>query len=263
MKNIASHYGWIVLVTLIMAVMVALATPLGTFMGEVFVSSMNAAKQTLDKVTDDGVKNLNNQNNQFNELFASESYQEAGLYVIKDGYQVLDKSWSELAKNKTISVKLNEIEFIEQVTNEDGTDTGKTTVIYKSYHSLVTPYDETTKINASSDALDGHLVLKSDIVLLSANAFTNCDQLDCVTMKGVNVVQKDAFKDCDRLTTIIIDRPIMEGFEAGAINNCPNFNTIIFKGTFKQFKMIKFGEQNFAKPITLICTDRTLTMDFK
>lgn len=240
MKNIVAQYGWIVLVTLIIAIMAAFATPFGKYMGERFVNSMNAAKSTLDKVTEEGVNQKNEEMNEMSEMFTSNEYKEAGLYIIKDNQQVLDKTWGELVESNVITIKK-----------------------VNDYKVLTTDFKQHTNLNYSSDILDGHLVIRNDILVLPNSAFIDCKQLDCVTLGSVDVVQTDAFKGCDKLTTIIINNPNMEGFEEGAINNCPNFNTIIFNGTFLEFKEIKFGKQYYSQEVKVICTDRAVTMNFK
>ena len=52
-KQTLSNYGWLVIVTLILAVMLALATPFGTYVGDAVVSIANGYVQSSNNAMDD------------------------------------------------------------------------------------------------------------------------------------------------------------------------------------------------------------------
>ena len=48
-KQTLSNYGWVIIITLILAVMLALATPFGKFVGENVTNLVKAYSETSDK----------------------------------------------------------------------------------------------------------------------------------------------------------------------------------------------------------------------
>ena len=56
-KQTLSHYGWLVVITLILAIMLALASPLGTYIGDGVVSIANGyVKTTNEAISEDNIK---------------------------------------------------------------------------------------------------------------------------------------------------------------------------------------------------------------
>ena len=79
-KETLSNYGWITIVTLVLAVMLCLATPFGTYIGDGVISISRAFVATSDKTTDE--KNVEGLSNKFDDRLRN--YKIIGKFTAQD-----------------------------------------------------------------------------------------------------------------------------------------------------------------------------------
>jgi hypothetical protein len=237
LRHLAAQYGSVVVVTLVVAVLMAFVTPFGNYLGDSIVAMVGGSGETLDYISNEGFKE---QEAYYNEMFNSSSskYKQAGLYV--DGK--LNKTWSELCSQKFLIVKVNEDDI----------------------RTLSTINDTTTNpiTNNSSDVLNGDLVVKSDVSIIDINAFAGCTKLNSITLKDISEIGNHAFFKCNNLTMLILDDNSLKNVGESAFDGCSNLKTIYFKGTYDEFKQIAFQQQNITQTIQVVCSDKTVNIVF-
>ena len=88
-KSTLSNYGWIVIVTLVLAVMLALATPFGTFVGKGASNVIKTFVQSSDNAVDED--NIDTQSEQWDVYLNDNEYNhllgihEGGTYTTVGG----------------------------------------------------------------------------------------------------------------------------------------------------------------------------------
>lgn len=244
-KHTLSHYGWIVIVVLVISVIVAVATPFGDLMATSAIQMVKDSNEILIKQTgevyDENVKyyqDLMNKN--------TVQYKEPGLYrqLNSEEFSTMVESWENLTKSMDVLVngKPQKIKLISFANN-----------------TLLTQYDKKNNVNLSSNFLDGDLVIKSGALKLGDYAFAGCKKLKTVTIKDTQVIQTNAFKDCTALEALIFDDTNLSYIMEDAFVNCPKLKYIVYHGTMDEFKKVAFAKQSISQPLTIICMDGTMT----
>ena len=167
-KETLSHYGWIVILVLILSVLLALATPFGNFIADGFKVAYNGLIDVTCKVLDIERPNIDSTPQ-------------------TDGYAVFDNG------DGTTTT----LTWFELMLEENGEE-------YDYDAELV--YDITIGEGAFSYC-DYLLSVKfpSSIVNICTDAFSGCDSLTTVDFSGctnLKVISYDAFYNCDSLTTV-------------------------------------------------------------
>ena len=290
-KETLSNYGWIVICVLVLAVMIALATPFGTFVADavksttqgLFDVNQNALNSTgLINIGDQSFgEGGNGGNGGAGESGGSETevQLEPGLYQTGSNYGTLLYTWDELINKRWITQ--DGMILSGHASNMAGDlvfpDT-LTTVLYRAFDGAIN----------SGMALTG-LYFPKTIVSLQDSAFGSCKGLttvkfangiclerigygvfsDCSALKSVEFGKDSqltsigdvAFVWCSSLENLTIPAGL-ESIGGRAFHDCTSLKTINFGGTTTDWNNVtKASNWNLnCGEITVICTDGTVTV---
>ena len=113
-KQTLSNYGWLTIVTLILAVMLALATPFGTYVGDAVVSVANGFVGASDAAIDED--NIATNEDKWDSKFDYSGFKEDELVV----FTILNNEAKEFRAEKGMTWG----EWIESEYNIDGYEVG-------------------------------------------------------------------------------------------------------------------------------------------
>ena len=207
-KETLSNYGWIVILVLILAVLLALATPFGNFIAGAFKATYAGFGMVGDNALGIVIPGSDKEEIDTNtQTFVPGLYQTGTITKYQSGEDVsalLITPWDELVSNG---------------------------VIHVDNRAVYTVCDLDTGTNSSSNALSGDLIMPEDG---SVTALGNFDMN--------NYVGNMAFTQCTELTGISIPDSITVISDA-AFMYCEKLNTVKFIGNpqVKKFGMYAFG----------------------
>ena len=254
-KETLSNYGWIVILVLILAVLLALATPFGNFIADGFKAAYIGFFQTGENALGIVIPGSDNEEIDTNtQTFVPGLYQTGTITKYQSGEDVsalLITPWDELVSNDVIHVD-NGIVY----TNVDiysGANSSSDTLA----GDLLMPTDGTIKRlgNFDMENLTGNMgfamctkltgvLIPQSVKNVDGYAFYNCSSLSNVDIPNqVTVIGEGAFAYCASLTNIVIPDSV-ETIEAAAFNSCANLKTVYF-GTESRLKII--GDNAFAE----------------
>lgn len=236
MKDMVSTYGWIIILTLVLSVMLAFATPFGIYVGRGVVSVLRSSNQTLNN----SYENFEKQQQEYMDMFNSKivKYKEAGLYETNSSYSKMECDWKTLIKEEAIILTMY----------ADGTVRAKTN------------YEQPTGKNDSIAYLEGEVVLKSGINAIEEYGFAGCSLMTSINIKDVETIDSYAFLNCYQLKTVVIDKQTITQINTNAFANCQNLKEIYYNGTWEQFEKINIEPQGITQEITVICSDTIKTV---
>lgn len=270
-KETLSHYGWIVVLILILSVMMALATPLGQFVANGFKSTYVGFTHTLSNAINNTGANM--------DVPKDEEPKDPDFYKFEPGlYQTGAIELYREKGGKAIKDML--ITPWETLVEKDALYGGETSKIWCS-----NPHGGSTSTsdNPKSNDLAGDLLLPDDgsvigfsqfafkrtktltgILLPSTFAgftgwtFIWCSGLKEITIPdGVDALYTQEFCGCSSLESATIPNSVQKIGQA-AFSGCTNLNEIIFKGTKAEWEAItKSANWDLDTPATMkiICTD--------
>ena len=245
MRNLMSNYGWAIVSSLIIAVIIALATPFGTYIARTVINITKYAGTTAENVTGDGYENMEEEyQNMFGENVV---YIEPGLYETGGTFKKIIKNWDDMLKDGS-DKKSNAAILIVKKDEADG--------VLK----LQTQYNNGS--NPSYDDLNGDLVIKGNLYAIASYGFAECKYLSSVSMKSIQLIEPYAFKNCKNIETVYLNSTNLKLIEENAFLGCSKLSTIYFNGTFKEFQSIKIKEQQLGNTISVICKDKTVKIKF-
>ena len=233
-KQTLSNYGWLVIVTLILAVMLALATPFGTYVGDAVVSVANGyVGASNNAMGDDNISNMEQQ--WFDKLGTVSSELETVIAgaTFSDGTFL---TWDEL--------KLA----------ENGVKYGYTASAISDTSIGVAAFDNCWDLT--------NIVIHSSVTTIGDSAFGSCEKLtNVVILNGVSVIDNYAFTNCINLKSITISDSVTtignSAFEASE-----SLETINFTGDKTTWnKIYKGTDWNHHVAATVVhCTDGDITL---
>ena len=233
-KNLTNTFGWIVVASLVVIVIIALATPFGDYIGTSFIDYATAGKQLGDNANNSFQDQQNEYNKDMNEgSFAT--YIESGLYNPSSKYntneaydadhEILTNNWDKLIIGEYIMF-------------------------------------DNASIKSGDAALDsnkffGDLVIDNSILTIKDNGFKDCTGLTSVYFKNITQIGKNAFQGCKNIKSIYIStNQLIVNDEA--FKDCKRLKDSYFNGPREQFKGIKFGKFSGIS-VNIHCTDETFS----
>lgn len=200
-KQTLSNYGWLVIVTLILAVMLALATPFGTYVGDAVVSVANGyVGASNNAVDDDNISKLEQQWTDKLGSVSSESYT-AGIVFRGLLIDTTDWIWGGSPDDRT-TYTWDELKLMNYMNVTD------TTVYNAGAHNAL------------------EIRLPNTITHISDGAFSSCSELEYLLIpKSVISIGINAFFGDYNLTNITY---LGTKAEWEAIEKSPYWNS--FKG---------------------------------
>lgn len=239
-RNLVTTYGFIAVVALSMAVLLALATPFGDYIGEAYVAYVKMAKKDMDNEMNHGYEdNMEYFDDMMNkDIFVA--YLESGLYetntedyeapgAYEPKFEMLSAEWDILSEDLVLYV-------------EDA-------VLKSTYGGVIIPDEEKEK-----DRLIGDIVLSNSVMVISESCFENRTRITGVFIKGTEEIKENAFKNCMNMKTLYISAPTIKVVGKDAFKGC-GLRDIYFNGTRAEFSKIKWeGFSNIT--VTIHCTDQ-------
>lgn len=244
-RETITHYGWIIVVSIIVATIMALATPFGEL---VATSVVNVAKSQTGQLDDayskDQMESI--KEDLFFE-FDTTNLLDAGLYV--HGETNIIMTWDEL--------------------------------IEKGYITYQSDSKSITK-GAKAEYLSGDLIISNNVEIIDG-AFLNCMKLNLVRL-GSNVVKinENSFKGCRSLIGFIANTKLetisdnafngcvnlkmfafgtsVTSFSDTALNGCTSLENILYAGTKSEFQEI-LGTITVPDNVkSIICNDEKIKL---
>ena len=239
MRHTITAYGWICVVALLIAVMIAIATPFGEYIGRSISIYAMSGNEAMEHAYEEGYEE---QKIFYNEMFNGDTaiYKDAGLYVAGSNYEHLTKKWSDLVTSDIIHPSVSDDKLIRLRTN----------------------YNKNTGTNTSATQLIGELSIKAGIPILDEYCFAKCNGLTSISLKDVQLIDSYAFKGCTSLKTLVLDAPQLRLVKAYAFDGCTNLTEIYFNGTYAEFQKITIETQSRSAIISVICSDKTVKIQF-
>ena len=146
-KETLSNYGWVVICVLVMVVMIALATPFGSFVSEAVQSTtkglFDVNKSALDNT---GLINIDNQEFDVPDMNHNNEYYVSGTWILNEDISLPSDNLDE------------HIEFT--VTSDQGIETYNNFVVYIADQWGIPAFAEVTynKYNQNGKYVDGEIV---------------------------------------------------------------------------------------------------------
>ena len=174
-KQTLSNYGWLVIVTLILAVMLALATPFGTYVGDAVVSVANGYVGASNNAMDND--NISNMEQQWADKLGSVSSKPEKLIAGATFTDGAFLTWEELQLE------------------ENGTKYG-----YKN--SVISDTEIGEKAFWYCENLTS-ITIPSSVTTIGADAFRYCESLTSIIIpSSVTTLEKQVLYGCTTLTSI-------------------------------------------------------------
>ena len=255
-KQTLSNYGWLVIVTLILAVMLALATPFGTYVGDAVVSVANGFVGASDAAIDED--NIAVNEDKWDSKFDYSSFDKNSKVgaTFSDGTTL---TWDELQLEK------NGTKYGYNASAIDDTSIGDNAFYNCDYLISITIPDSVTNVYcAAFDCCDNltSVTIPNGLTNIDVGTFSSCTSLTSIKLTNdVAIIQSYAFSGCTLLTGITIPNSVTEIGEE-SFSNCNSLTNITYTGTKAQWSAITFSDYwNASCPeITVTCTDGTITI---
>ena len=239
-RNLVTTYGFIAVVALAMAVLLAMATPFGDYIGQSYVAYIKMAKKGMDNEINHGYED---NMEYFDEMMNKDIfvvYIEAGLYDTNaESYEASGKYES---KFETLSAPWKSL-------SEDS-------ILYVEDAMLKSKYDGEliSEAEKDRDRLVGDLVLSNSAIVISKSCFENRSRITSVFIKSTEEIQENAFKNCTGMKTLYISAPTIKVIGKDAFVGS-GLRDIYFNGTRAEFSQIKW--EAFSNiTVTVHCTDQ-------
>lgn len=246
MKNLMSHYGWLITITLVLVVLMAFATPLGMYLAKSYINIAKGAGDTAEYVVGDGYETIVEE---YEDQLVTAKYKEAGMYQ-QDGESITLTKWDNLLDDK-IALENPKFTYVMTVKTDDS-----------GHKHLYTNYDKATGTNKSNPYITGELVLSANVTYIDEYGLAGLEGLTKVTLKNTQIVEKSAFQGCKNLRILAIDGNSLGIIEENAFKGCDSLAMIEYAGTYEEFSKISFKSQSLPQKIKVICTNKTVNIQF-
>ena len=262
-KETLSNYGWIVICTLVLAVMIALATPFGEYIKDGVWSATNGLNDALNKNMEIvGLGGVSGNTSNFNGLRYNEKYIciedfENGndcldYYMIfyennsaYEGYASDDSWYYEYPAGTLIyndaTIFYEEDEGLKMNIVENG---AKIEVLYEDepyftfiHESLIDWTDESIDVDGYATFTDGTTLTWTELKaegynitnnVIYASAFENCTTLKTIKIPDtVKAIGSSAFYYCSSLASITVPNSV-KYMGSYAFSNCENLTSMTF-----------------------------------
>ena len=296
-KETLSNYGWIVICTLVLAVMIALATPFGEYIKAGVESTVNGLYDVNNKAMDIVCKE--NVVSKENETFIPGATFTDGTFLsweeLKSLYPINDTTVSEdafyncdtlktivipegittlglqafancpslttVVLPKTLTTTADDV-FINSasITNVHISDLSAFCNIFFD-NAFGNPAYYAKKLYLNGELIT-ELIVPNDVKLIGDHSFQKSSALTSVKIQsGTTTIGWSAFNGCTNLKTITIPASVTT-FRNYALSDCSSLKTIHFEGTITQWNAIlKNSDWNTnLNSVQVICSDGVINI---
>lgn len=274
-KQTLSNYGWLIIVTLILAVMLALATPFGTYVGDAVVSVANGFVGTSDNAIDKN--NISSMQNKWEEkLNANVGAVTFCETIVPKGDGLYDYistpitfTWNELLNmDEELVYEYNLRSYPLDISKSH---IGDGIFYYNALITSITIPSGVTSIGRDAFAFNWQLenvTIPSSVKSIGSCAFDTCPKLTNITLpEGVESIGSYAFCCCEGLSSVTIPSSVTR-IEESVFDSCISLTNVTYNGTIAQWDAIKKGSDlyesqtwNLSSVIkTVTCTDGIITL---
>ena len=232
-KETLSNYGWVVIAILVLTIMIALATPFGTYIG-------NAVKSTTEGLFDVQQKALG----AAGMVIGNQSFEDSGNGECNTPEQPIVAG---ATFDGGVTLTWEELKLEENGTKY-GYDASKIT-------------DTEIGIAAFANSSITSITIPDSVTSIGEYAFLESSLTSVTIPYGLPTIGNSAFDSCYSLTSITIPDSVTYIGDI-AFYACRSLTSITFKGAKAQWNAITFGDSwNYAVPATVVhCSDGDITL---
>ena len=246
MKQLTSHYGWLIAITLVIVVMMSFATPLGLYLAGGYINITKGAGNTAEYAVGNGYEIMVEE---YESELTTTKYKEAGMYQ-QEGSNIILTRWDDLLTQK---IMLENPKFTHVATVKEDES---------GFNHLFTNYDTSTGTNKSNPYISGELVLSQSVSHIDEYGLAGLEGITQITLKNTQIIEKYAFQDCKNLRILTIEGKSLGIVEKDAFKGCSSLAIIEFTGTYEEFTKISFKLQSLPQKLKVICSDKTVNIKF-
>lgn len=257
-RQTLSNYGWIVITVLILAVMLAFATPFGKYIGNGVSNLAMSMAGANDNAMDD--YNIEQMGKEWEEKFNPPVKGSATFDTDWDGIGDATLTWNELKD------PANGTKYGYNASAITDTSIGSYTFYENEYLISITLPSSVTTIEVAAFYCSYTLktvILPKGLKTISVQAFSDCHSLESITLpEGLTIIGEGAFGCCCQYFTTITLPSSVTRIGENAFDSCYNLASITFNGTMEQWTAITKGDDwNVQVPATeVICSDGTVSL---
>ena len=225
-KSTLSNYGWIVIVTLVLAVMLAIATPFGSFVARGVSNVIKYYKTATGDV--------------FSASYMSGKQSEWEEYLNNDG-------------SLTVGIGKTKSEYVIAVFNKDHTKVtikknGENSDGLMKDFSIVEPVDR--ELSQYRETLK-EVIVEEGVVSIGKNAFNGFNKLTTLKLpNGLKIIDFSAFNGCDKLAGLKLPETI-EYLGDYAFYTCRATTEVDIPATVNYIGSAAFGDLRNCPAITV------------
>ena len=252
-------YAWIVILTLIIAALMTIATPLGMRISNSVIAVVRGTnKASQDAFSDSSVKE---QTDYLENVFDYSDLLEPGLYAHNDASaQIL--TWDQIIGKEKIQTESGEntIRYLNLDSNKLLSTVGKAIMLKGD---LVIG-DEVKAIGTGAfTGCEDLILIKLGLATetINARSFSHCTSLETfISNKYLKTIGNTAFQDDYQLTKVVL-REELTSIGDNAFKGCNRLKEIEFTGTKSQWKEISIGTNAFPTNVAkIICADGVIEL---
>lgn len=242
-KETMTHYGWILIVAMILAVIISFATPFGDIIGKSAVKLVKGQTAELGAVYDE--QGQNGIKDYMDTVFNSSTVCDPGMYDAEDP-TIMVKGWDDLVKEGYVTVNGD---ILSRGPNANGLNGNLVLPPDIKYYSTGT-FDNT---NIKS------VTVHPDSTAYNIQTFKNCKNLKTfIGNENMTTVSVWTFQNCTELTTVYLGEKV-NYISGNSFAGCTKLEVIHYNNTKEkaQAAIKNHGElgPNIKK---IICTDGEL-----
>lgn len=245
-KDTLSHYGWIIIMIIIVSSLIVFATPIGEKFGQSVSNMVMAQKEFMDNAFSD--EEMSEQQEYLDQIFDTTHLLESGLYQ-HEHHEVMALNWTQLIEKDYITRSGNTISAGSKVTKLNGDLVVDDLVFIINANTFA----NATKLNLVRMGIA--------VQTIGDNAFSGCSTLETFIANGtLKTIGSYAFKNCSELEYVYLTNTVTS-IGSYAFQNCTKLETIKFYGTQAQWNAISKGSNWTAPNLkTIICTDGNINL---